>query len=298
MNRRKKITRRELLKGGAALTASMAMMGLSGCASEASQTTQKNEEKERHVKVAVFSPTEGTKNAAAMLAVKFSKDVEFVDITTPDARVDEVTFSSDDLAIFAAPSYGGQIPMLKGLFSNMKGNNTPCVVVCAFGNRAAENVYANLAKIASDNGFVVIGAMGLVTPHVFSSNAKAGHSRPNVEDNAKMAEFAGLINEKLNAEAIEAITLEGDPEIDWTKTLSVAPKEFKAENCIRCKECVKNCPASAIDSETLEVNEDVCIHCQRCSFVCEYNARSYDTSVKRDFIEGNLSIKKPVEYFI
>lgn len=92
------------MKSGAALSAAVAgteLFGLSGCSS------QTKEEKPRHVKVACFSPTEGTKNAAAMLAAKFSKDVEFVDITTQDSRTEEVTFAKDDLAIFAAPSYGG-----------------------------------------------------------------------------------------------------------------------------------------------------------------------------------------------
>lgn len=289
------ITRRGFIKGAAALAAGTALAGLAGCAKTGEQP---KEAPQRHVKVACFSPTEGTKNAAAMLAAKFSDDLEFVDITTVDARQEEVTFAADDLAIFAAPSYGGQLPMIQGLFTNLKGNNTPCVVVCAFGNRAAENVYAQLAKIASAQGFVVIGAMGLVTPHVFSSNAKAGHSRPNVEDNLKMIEFAGKVKEKLDAGKLEAITLEGSPDVDWAKEISVAPKTFLPENCVKCGECAKNCPAGAIDPETLEVNEEVCIHCQRCSFVCQFNGRTYDTSVKREFIEGKLSTKKPVEYFV
>lgn len=292
-----KMTRREFVKGGMALAAGAALAGLTGCSADTGAGQQETEAA-LHVKVACFSPTEGTKNAAAMLAAKFSDDIEFADITTVEARTQEISFAHEDLAILAAPSYGGQLPMIEGLFTNLKGDNTPCVVVCAFGNRAAENVYAQLAKVASEQGFVVVGAMGLVTPHVFSSNAKAGHSRPNVEDNLKMAEFAGLIREKLAAGTPEAFVPEGNPEVDWAKELSVAPKEYRAENCTNCGECAKNCSTGAIDPATLEINEAMCIHCQRCSFVCQFNARSYDTSVKREFIEGNLSVKKPVEYFL
>lgn len=289
----KNISRRDFLKGGFALGTSATLLGLAGCTKE-----ETPEVKERHVKVAFFSPTEGTKNAAAMLAAKFSSDVEYVDITTVDARSQEVTFEADDLAIFAAPSYGGQLPMIEGLFTNLKGNNTPCVVMCAFGNRAAENVYAQLAMIASEQGFVVVGAFGAITPHVFSSNVKAGHSRPNVDDNLKMAEFATQLTEKLNAGNVEAITLKGNPEVDWAKEISVAPKTFLEENCVHCGACVKNCPVGAIIPETMAVNEDVCIACQRCSFVCEFNGRTYDTGVKRGFIEVKLSKKQPVEYFL
>ena len=145
---KKEISRRNFIKGTAALTAGAALMGLAGCAEENTPAPQEAP-KSKHVKVAVFSPTEGTKNAAAMLAAKFSDDVEFADLTNAASRTEEVTFAAEDLAIVAAPSYGGQIPMIEGLFTNLKGDNTPCVVVCAFGNRAAENVYANIASIVS-----------------------------------------------------------------------------------------------------------------------------------------------------
>lgn len=294
---KKEISRRNFIKGTAALTAGAALLAVTGCAEGAAPQPQEAP-KPKHVKAAVFSPTEGTKNAAAMLAAKFSDDVEFADLTNASSRTSEVTFTAEDLAIVAAPSYGGQIPMVEGLFTNLKGDNTPCVIVCAFGNRAAENVYANIAKIVSAQGFVVVGAIGLVTPHVFSSNAKAGHSRPNVDDNKIMAEFAGKVMDKLNSGKIEALTLEGTPDIDWAKEISVAPKEFKAENCVQCGACASSCTTGAIDPQTLEIDEAKCVNCQRCSFVCEFNARSYDTAVKRDFIEGKLSTKKPVEYFV
>ena len=286
----KTMNRRDFLKSTAVLTAATALMPMSGLA--------EGETKPLHVKAAFFSPTEGTKNAVAMLAAKFAKDIEYVDLTNFNSRGEEVVFAADDLAIVGAPSYGGQIPMIEGLFTNLKGNDTPCVVVCAFGNRAVENVYANLAHIVSARGFKVIGAIGLVTPHVFSSNAKAGHSRPNVEDNQIMAEFAEKIMEKLAAGQVEAIAIEGTPEVDFAKSLSVAPKEFKAENCVRCGLCASSCATGAINPETLEIDETKCIHCQRCSFVCEFNARSYDTAAKRDFIEGKLSVKKKVEYIL
>lgn len=311
----KNISRRDFVKGTLMLGAAAAIGGITGCAAKADETTTAETtaaettaaetqapaapvKKDLKVKVAVFSPTEGTKNAAAMLAAKFSRDVEFADITTKAAQAEEVSFADADLAIFAAPSYGGQIPKVEGLFENIKGDNTPCVVVAAFGNRAAENVYANLADVATRNGFVVVGAMGLVTPHVFSSNAKAGHSRPNVDDNLKMAEFADKLMEKLDAGTAEAITIEGVAEVDFAKEISVAPKAFLAENCKNCGACAANCPVGAINAETLEVDESICIACQRCSFVCEFNARTYDTAVKREFIEGKLSAKKPVEYFL
>lgn len=278
--------RRDFIKGTVALAAMGTMAG----------TALAQEAKPLHVKAAFFSPTDGTRNAVAMLAAKISSDVEYVNLTTQEARMAEVEFAAEDLAIVAAPSYGGQIPMIEGLFTNLKGNNTPCVVVCSFGNRAAENVYAQLARIVSERGFIVVGAIGLVTPHVFSE--KAGHSRPNVEDNQKMKEFADKLLAKLAAGAPAAIAVEGDTEVNWEKKLSVAQKVYNAENCVKCQECAKNCPMGAINAETMEVDESKCINCQRCTFVCQFNGRTYDTSPVRPFIESKLCTKKPVEYFV
>ena len=99
---KKEISRRNFIKGTAALTAGAALMGLAGCAEENTPAPQEAP-KSKHVKVAVFSPTEGTKNAAAMLAAKFSDDVEFADLTNAASRTEEVTFAAEDLAIVAAP---------------------------------------------------------------------------------------------------------------------------------------------------------------------------------------------------
>lgn len=55
---KKEISRRNFIKGTAALTAGAALMGLAGCAQEEAPTTPEAP-KSKHVKVAVFSPTEG-----------------------------------------------------------------------------------------------------------------------------------------------------------------------------------------------------------------------------------------------
>ena len=60
-----KISRRNFVKGSAALAAGMAFAGLTGCSAGTGAGSEAG--KPLHVKVACFSPTEGTKNAAAML---------------------------------------------------------------------------------------------------------------------------------------------------------------------------------------------------------------------------------------
>ena len=55
---KKEISRRNFIKGTAALTAGAALMGLAGCAEEKTPAPQEAP-KSKHVKVAVFSPTPG-----------------------------------------------------------------------------------------------------------------------------------------------------------------------------------------------------------------------------------------------
>lgn len=271
----------------------LAAAGLSGLAARSARADEASEAPVK-VKAAFFSPTEGTKNAALTVASYISDDITPVDITTADARTTDVEFASDELAIVATPSYGGQIAKIEGLYTNLKGDNTPCVLVCAFGNRAVENCFANLQSILSQQGFVVIGAIGVVTPHVFS--AYVGRSRPDADDRAVIAEFAGVIKDKLANGDLAEIAVEGTPEVDFEKALSGPEKIYNADLCTACGECAPNCPVGAIDPETLEVDDTVCISCQRCTHVCQFGGRSYDVSPMMEFMNSGLRTKQPVTY--
>ncbi len=275
---------------GAGLVSAVAVASMGGLSA-----ARADEAAPLHVRVVYFSPTEGTKNAATALAEMFSTDVTPTDLTTFDARQEEVDLSDADLAIVAAPSYGGQIPRVEGLFTNLRGSDTPVVLVTAFGNRAVEDCFAQVDGILAPQGFVTVGAIGIVTPHVFSE--KVGRSRPSVDDRAVMAEFVGKVTEKLAGGGAEAVALEGNPTPD-PKELSVPEKQYNADKCTKCGLCAANCPVGAIDPETLEVNEDVCISCQRCTFVCEFNGRNFDNTPMREFLDNKLRVKQPVTYVI
>jgi len=49
-------------------------------------------------------------------------------------------------------------------------------------------------------------------------------------------------------------------------------------NCTRCGECVKHCPADAItlDDVKAHIDQDKCIGCAECLAVCRFNAVKYD----------------------
>jgi len=283
------LSRRDFLKKTAMTTVGVsAMLAGSGAMAFAEE-----EKKELKVRAAVFSPTGGTMNAAYLLASMLAEQPEMIDQTSQKSRENEITFAQDELAIFAAPSYAGSIPHAPGLFENLKGNNTPCIIVTAFGNRAAENNFAQTHAIASRNGFVVIGAIQMVTPHIFG--ARAGHSRPDIADHAVIRAFAESIKAKLSAGNLTAIAVEGSADLG-TKYESTIEKKWNAEVCVGCGLCASECPTGAI-AVSMEINAEACIHCQRCSHVCPVGARSYASAW--DGVDSKyLAPRKSVTYIV
>ena len=259
------ISRRTFIKSSVALAASVGLMSVAGCASEKKETPLK-------VRVLIFSPTGGTLNAGLLVAAELSKDVEVLEQTSLSSRTDTISFEKKQLAVLAAPSYAGKIPFAQGLFENIQGKETPCIIVTSYGNRACENNFAQVHKLASDRGFVVIGAIAIVTPHTFGG--RAGHGRPDMTDRMKIKEFAVAVLKKLEGGTYTAITVEGEADLG-PKYVSNIEKVYDAEKCVKCNACVNNCPVGAIDADNLNINEELCIHCQRCSFVCGFNARDY-----------------------
>ena len=229
------------------------------------------------VRVAYFSAAGGTTNAAYILAHMFSENPEMIDQTPLKSREKEICFDKNDLAIFAAPSYGGKIPHAPNLFTNLSGNNTPCIIAATYGNRACENNLAQMKKIADDNGFRVIGAISIIIPHIFG--VLSGKGRPDIKDRKVIYEFSQKIKNKLSNEDFHELTIEGNPEITDKPHMSKPIVKLTDDGkCQHCGTCVRECPTGAIDSKTFEINSDLCIDCQHCSFVCPSNARSYEAS--------------------
>lgn len=286
------LSRRAFLRAsGVGVGAAMggALVASTACADEGAEAPAP-----RKVRAAVFSSSGGTAIAAARVADALSTDVEIIDQTPLSSRDEEISFSSDEIAIMAAPAYGGNIPLVPNMFTNLKSDQTPCVLVAAYGNREAENNWAQMNKIATENGFVVIGAIKIITPHIQA--ATVGLNRPNLNDLSVIEEFAGKVLAKLDSGELEPIVVEGNPE-NTEKSSSEAEQLRDDELCTHCGTCVTNCPAGAIDAETLEINHDVCIFCQHCVFVCPECARTYKLDWdKRDAEYG--SPRKEITYVV
>ena len=282
------ISRRNFLKTTAALSGSAILLSMTSMPAIA------EEEKPLKVRALVCSPTGGTMNAAYILASMLGEP-EMIDQVPLPSRQETITFAKDELAILAAPAYAGKIPAAPGLFENIKGDGTPCVVVATYGNREAENCNAQMAKLAADRGFVVIGTIKIITPHIFG--ARAGHSRPDVQDIPEIKAFAEGVKAKIKAGNLTPVVPEGDPAIMGKPTLhSVIDKQLDASKCVGCGLCINNCSVGAIGND-LAINLEMCIECQRCSYICPVGARTYTTGW--DGTDAKyVAPRKPVTYIL
>lgn len=100
-----------------------------------------------------FSPTGGTRKAAALLIGGLEGEVCQVDLT--DSRLDpgSVQLAEEDVAVISVPSYGGRVPAVAvERLTALKGGGARAVLVCVYGNRAYEDTLVELEDAAKRQG--------------------------------------------------------------------------------------------------------------------------------------------------
>lgn len=242
-----------------------------------------------------FSSAGGTARAVRDFCEKLDFPAEYIDVTKPQNEVEARTFGETDLFVAAAPVYAGHIPAVDGLFTQFTGRRTPCVIVAAYGNRHYDDALAQLKHQLQGQGFVCIGAIACITPHVFAP--ALGQGRPNAEDLAVIGTFAGKIREKLEAGTVAEAEVPGNetPEIKPSKPVE---KRRDETLCVQCGRCAELCPVQAIDLANLAFDNDVCINCLNCVHVCGVHAITYSCEDLKNLLEGKFSQPREVEFFV
>jgi len=249
---------------------------------------------------AIFSPTYGTAHAATLLAEQISlniatEKIKKLDLTTPSARASKHFFGNNDLVIVGAPVYGGQLPPVEDLFRNLRGNQTPCILLAGYGNRHYDDTLAQMKNIMTQQGFICIGAITCIIPHIFSE--KLGTGRPNISDLSRIAAFSNALKAKFESDSFEMIEVPGNPNPEKKPRKSM-PKSVDKAVCTSCGLCSASCPMSAIDKATGEIDADKCINCMRCTFVCPAKARSFEAGQIKAYLEENFSEPREIEFFL
>ncbi len=249
----------------------------------------------------IFSPTGGTNKVAEIITKAWGMPVNKIDLSNAKTDYSSLRLEKEDIAIIAVPSYGGRVPSLATQrIANIHGNQTPCVIVCVYGNRAYEDTLMELKDVAEKSGFKVIAAIAAIAEHSIIHQYGAG--RPDTKDKSQLKSFAKKILEKIkgNLTEISAPPIPGNRPYKKAGGAGLVPKA--SSNCTSCGFCAKQCPAQAISKENLKVTDrKKCISCMRCVVQCPQSARKVNgamVSVAALALKKACSTRKGNELYI
>ncbi len=217
--------------------------------------------------------------------------------------LEDVVFTANELVIFGVSVYSGRVPAITlDAWTHFKGNQTPAIVVCVYGNREYDDALLELKDIVEANNFKVFAAGAFVAEHSIFPAIAIG--RPDSRDKAEAIEFgkkcAALLATFGELDELPQIEVKGNFPYRPVGSIPLNPKGNS--KCNECGTCVKECPAKAIDiAHPRKTDKKHCISCARCIKVCPQNARHFSgllyKMVRRKFQKAYSERKNPELFF-
>lgn len=249
--------------------------------------------------ITCFSPT-GTSRAVAQ-AVAEGTGLTYgkaIDVTyTPLDSI--TTYTANDLLIISVPVYGGLVaPLALERLENLRGNQTPAVLLTVYGNRDFEKAPAQLAEFLTQRGFIPVAAGAFVGEHSYSTSTHPiAPGRPNTADLQEAKAFGQKVADKLKTGSCTPIDVTRMPRprsgffnmlgfilfvLRYRRQAKKHPVKIvpttDADRCTTCGKCAKLCPTQAIDPlHPTETDPTRCIKCSACVKQCPRHARTLAT---------------------
>lgn len=261
----------------------------------------------------------------------------YIDANRPEVREEICEFGKEDFVVLASPTYASRVPnkIMPFFRDNLKGNGARAVVIVIYGNRSYGDALMEMALMAEDNGFTVVGAAAVPSEHAFAPGLGTG--RPDANDLAELRAFGRSISEAAGAGGATdanpelAVNMESDEDIapgaglisrlpgnnpvgpyytpkkvdGQTAVFLKAKPKTDAGKCLLCGFCWRECPMGSVEAGHPENVKGVCIKCQRCVKGCIAGARSFDDEdfishrqmLTENFGDGKVPRKK-VEFYL
>lgn len=228
------------------------------------------------VKSIFFSPGRKTSKVTSVLTNSLNITCEKYNITGYNKRNLHIKVNHDELAVFASPVYGGRIPTLVAdEFRNIRGSNTPAVIIAVYGNGSYGDALLEMQEILENNNFKVIAAGAYVANH--SIMRRVAVNRPDEKDEEVIKQFANKVKEKLESikdiNKISTLRVKGKYPYRRYPGMPLKPSIIK-QKCDLCGACVINCPVNAIPKDNpMITDKKKCISCMGCHIICTRQAR-------------------------
>lgn len=269
---------------------------------------------DKKLRLVYFSPTGTSKRAAEAVAKGLGTEFECVDLTYPDAEPQKHIFESDELAVISVPVYSGRVPYtaVKRL-KNVKGRQSPAVIIVVYGNRAYEDALIELKDIALEQGFRPIAGAVFIGEHSFdTSETPIATGRPDEADLDKAWAFGDQVKDKLGLGEVPELVVPGHrpyrENTDWNKPFEerenaepLSP-ETDPETCILCGRCAQVCPMAAVTvTDSVNTIKTECIACTACVKCCPTGARTWKHERVKSAasrLHTNYSERREPEFFL
>ncbi|NCC15351.1 MAG: 4Fe-4S ferredoxin [Clostridia bacterium] len=257
--------------------------------------------------VIYFSPTGTTKKIVDSVLEGTELVIsEIIDLSLPEGRKADKPCINTDIVFIGVPVYETGIPkILIPFLTSLKGNGRPVVLLAVYGNMSEGTTLNELYSITHHVGFNVVSAASFIGEHSFSTEeTPIAKGRPDRADLLKAKEFGKNIMKKVqNISILSDVSLEIPqgktpliakilPE-NSAKLFAKAPIVDRSK-CNQCGKCVNLCPVSAIDKDTLAINQTQCLRCFCCVKRCPKKARKITYQPKL-IVSKILTLKSKVK---
>lgn len=281
------LTRRDLLKAGAAAGATLL---LPGCAAHAKYPVlPMKTTRPKRALVAWFSQTGHTRRYGRLIAKIWTKQgltVDAVDISEASGDI----MSGYDLIVLGVPVYYCDVP--KHIKTRLREipriDGTPVAAyVSSMGNNSHNTAYSVLSMLAEKGGVPAgLGTFknmssfpGFWAYSSLESSQLKLKDLPSEETYKQVRSYAGSILERVGkGEALDAESevsffnlIKGGPQYYPTKMM-ITRHAIDTTQCIQCGTCQRHCPVQAIDYQQAKIDHGRCMLCFGCLNNCPAEA--------------------------